>query len=97
MDVALTAFYLLCDVVVFALIIEALLSWIAGPMMYRGQYNMLTKFYFFLNRVTEPIIRPARKFMSRFNTGPLDLSIIVTVFFIYLLKRAVNLLMLNLF
>ena len=90
MGVALIAFNLLCDVVIFALVIGALLSWIAGPMMYRGQQNFLTKFYFFLNRVTEPIVRPARKFLSRFNTGMIDFSIILTVFFIILLQRAVN-------
>ena len=89
MSVAYIAFNLLCNIIIYALVITAILSWFVGPMMYQRQPNFLTKAYIFLTRVTEPIVRPARTFLSRFNTGMLDLSVIATIILIYLIRRAV--------
>lgn len=90
MYIAYLAFNLLCNIIIYALVITAILSWFAGPMMYQGRVNFLTKIYYFLCRVTDPIVMPARKFLSRFNTGMLDLSVIATILLIYLIMRAGN-------
>ena len=87
MVVAYYAFRLICNILIYSLIIQAILSWFVGPMMAQGRPNFITKIFFFLNKVNEPLVRPARKFMSRFNTGMLDLSVFVTIIFIILVER----------
>lgn len=57
--------------------VEAILSWFV-----RNPYSNLGKIYVALNRFTEPIVAPCRRFLSRFNTGPMDFSLILAFFLV---------------
>jgi uncharacterized protein YggT (Ycf19 family) len=75
----------LADVIIFAMLAVAILSWVANP--YRlGPNHPLVRVYYALNRIIEPLTRPARKLLERFNTGSLDLSLFVTMLFVYIIR-----------
>jgi YggT family protein len=82
----LDAVHFFAQLLIWVLIGRAILSWFVNPYTSNRMGN-LAKIYYFLMQVTEPMIRPARKLLSRFNTGPLDLSLFVTVIFIVILER----------
>lgn len=85
MMIAITAVNLLCQVIIYALLAVAILSWFVNP--YTANPNSFSyKLYAFLSQVTEPIVRPFRAFMSRFNTGQFDFSILVAMLAIGLIR-----------
>lgn len=85
MMVIITAVNLLCQIIIYALLAVAILSWFVNP--YRTNPNSFVyKLYGFLTQMTEPIIRPFRRFMSRFNTGQFDFSILVAILAIGLIR-----------
>ena len=45
-------------------------------------YTTLGKIYMALIRFTEPIVAPCRNFMSRFNTGMIDFSLLIALLLI---------------
>ena len=67
---------------------RAVLSWIVRY----GKYNSkLNRAFEVVTSLTEPLIAPVRRFLSRFiNTGPLDLAPIVTFFIIVIISRIVT-------
>jgi YggT family protein len=70
------------------LLAQAILSWIANP--YRlGPNHPIIKIYIFLQRLTEPVVRPCRNFLSRFNFGPIDLSLWMAMIVIQIVWRVV--------
>jgi len=77
---------LICQIVIWTLLARAIMSWFVNPYK-MGVNHPLVKLYSFICQVTEPLLKPARKLMSRFNTGVIDLSLFVTVIFIYILQR----------
>ncbi len=88
MILILQVFSLLCRVVIYMLLGRAILSWFINP--YTANPNsFLYKLYGLLTSLTEPLVRPARRIMSRFNTGPVDFSLFLAIIFIMVLQRVV--------
>jgi len=77
--------YWVCQVLIIVLIARAVLSWIV---IYGRLYNTpLGRIFNVLSAITEPIVAPVRKFISRFiNTGPIDIAPLAT-FFIIMIAR----------
>jgi len=74
------------NILIIILLARSVLSWI----IYSGiRYNQdLAKLFRFLTGITEPIVAPVRRFISRFvNTGMLDLAPLVTFFLIIIISR----------
>ncbi|MDR2156890.1 MAG: YggT family protein [Clostridiales Family XIII bacterium] len=65
---------------------RAILSWFMNPYT-AGRMGFFSKLYPFLVQVTEPLIVPARRLLARFNTGPIDLSLFVTILFIVAIQN----------
>lgn len=76
---------LLCYVVSMMLLARAILSWFANP--YRRSANILQKLYMLLVQLTEPIVGPCRKLLSRFNTGMFDFSVLVAMLAVMLVRN----------
>ncbi len=72
------AVYTFGEILSTALVIRAIFSWFAAA----NPYNMLGKFYMVLVKFTEPIVAPCRNFMSRFNTGMIDFSVLIALLLI---------------
>lgn len=69
--------HFLFTIYIWIVIIRAVLSWIQVPSLY--QLNV------FLYKLTEPLLRPIRKYVPPYKTGGLDLSpmiLIVALLFI---------------
>jgi len=80
------AFYIistLLDVLKFALVLQALLSWFVSP---------TNRFYQLLRRVTEPMIAPFRPLAMRLSSGrlPIDLAPLFAFLALLLLQYLVN-------
>jgi len=74
------------NILIIVLLARALLSWI----IYFGvRYDSaLGRFYRFLTNITEPLVAPVRRLLSRFiNTGMFDLAPLVTFFIIIIVSR----------
>ncbi len=56
---------------------RAILSWFG-----QDPYSTVGRIYQFLVRFTEPLVAPCRKLLSRFNTGPVDFSVLLCLIFI---------------
>ena len=78
--------YWVCQVLIIILIARAILSWIV---FYGRQFNSpLGRIYHILSAITEPIVAPVRRLISRFiNTGPVDIAPLATFFIIMILSR----------
>lgn len=78
------AVYMFTDILVTALVVRALMSWFV-----RDAYSPLGKVYGALIRFTEPIVEPFRKFLSRFNTGMVDFSLLLAMIAIELVSNII--------
>lgn len=73
---------------IYMLLGRAILSWFVNP--YNSNPNGgLYKFYMLLGQLTEPIVAPFRKLLSRFNTGPVDFSLFLAVLALGVIERIV--------
>lgn len=72
---------ILCDVLILALIIRAVLSWF--PIANRG--NAIVAIVF---QVTEPVLAPIRRFLP--TMGCIDFSPLVAFFVLQLIRSAVS-------
>lgn len=73
--------YILCraiqmfaDLIAWALVLRAVLSWFA-----RDPNSTVGKIYIALIKLTEPIVSPCRKALSRLNTGMFDFSVFLAL------------------
>jgi YggT family protein len=73
-----------CEILIFLLVLRALMSWFAG-----SGSSPVTSIYRFAVELTEPIVAPIRKAMSRFNTGALDFSVLVAFLLIEVVESLV--------
>ena len=76
----------ICNILIIILLVRSALSWV----IYSGyRYDSgLGRLYQALSAITEPIVAPVRRFISRFiNTGPVDLAPLVTFFIIIIISR----------
>lgn len=65
------------NILVTLLLVRAILSWFA-----QDQYSFFGRIYGVLVRFTEPLVMPCRKLLSRFNTGMLDFSVLLSMLII---------------
>ena len=72
------AIYTFGEILSTALVVRAIMSWFTQP----NTYTTLGKIYMALIRFTEPIVAPCRNFMSRFNTGMIDFSLLIALLLI---------------
>lgn len=71
------AIYWFSELLTFVMLVRVLFSWInVNP------YGLLGKINMFSIRLTEPIVAPCRNFLSRFNTGMFDFSILLAFFLV---------------
>ncbi|MDR0596668.1 MAG: YggT family protein [Clostridiales Family XIII bacterium] len=82
---------LITSIFIWALVIQAVLSWFANPYG-RGSYGLISTIYRGLSSFTYPLTYPARLILSKINTGPMDFSLLLTMLFIYALRRILLLL-----
>ena len=78
----------ICNILVLILVVRSVLSWI----VYSGnQYSKgLHQLYNVLGKITEPIVSPVRRLLSRFvRQGPVDFAPMVTFFIILIVERIV--------
>ena len=74
------------QILIIILIARAVLSWVV---FYGRQFNSpLGRVYNILSAITEPLVAPVRRLISRFiNTGPVDIAPLATFFIILLVSR----------
>lgn len=65
-----------------SLVARALLSWFV-----RDYSSPVARIYQVFVTITEPIVEPCRKLMSRFNTGMFDFSLIVAFLLIGIVQE----------
>ncbi len=63
-----------CEILITALVVRAILSWFA-----RDYSSPIGKIYGFFIKFTEPFVAPFRNFLSRFNTGMFDFSLLLAL------------------
>ncbi len=75
---------MIVNIIIFILVLQAIFSWL----MVFGILNMNNQFiatvYSTLQRLTEPMLRPIRRFIP--SIGGLDLSFIVLILGLYFIK-----------
>lgn len=91
--VIITAISWFANMLVTLLLIRAIMSWFVTD-MYSTFWG---RFYGALIRFTEPIVEPFRIFLSRFNTGMLDFSVLLAMLAIELISNVAIRLILLLF
>lgn len=72
------------DIIIYMLLGRAIISWFL-----RGPYGTLYKVYTVICNLTEPIVAPCRNITMRFNTGMLDLSVLLAFFLVGLARRII--------
>jgi YggT family protein len=77
---------LITSILIWVLIIQAILSWFVNPFG-GGGIRALSSLYRVLSSFTDPLTRPARAILSKFNTGPVDLSLMLTVLFLIAIRE----------
>jgi len=82
------AFYWLVDTVLnlysWAVIIGAILSWLVAFNVINAYNQFVQMVLVFLRRLTEPALRPIRRFMP--DLGGVDISPIILILLIYFLR-----------
>jgi uncharacterized protein YggT (Ycf19 family) len=86
---------LIADILIYILIAQAILSWFVNPYSSSGISGVLASIFRILSSFTHPLTRPARALLRKINTGPLDLSLFLTVLLIILLRAVLTRLVLN--
>ena len=70
----------LLDIYMWIIIVAALISWV-NP----NPYNPIVQF---LRRITEPLLRPVRRLLARYQTG-MDFSPVVVILIILFVQRVI--------
>lgn len=70
---------------IWALIIQAILSWLVAFNVVNTQNGFVRGVLRFLNRLTEPLLRPIRRMLP--DLGGIDLSPMVLILVIILIQR----------
>ena len=78
-----TAIYWFAELLTTILLVRCIFSWF--PMNPNG---ILGKIYALTIRLTEPVVEPCRRLLSRFNTGVFDFSVLLAFFLIQFVANA---------
>jgi len=70
----------LLDIYMWIIIVAALISWVSP-----NPYNPIVQF---LRRITEPVLRPVRRQLDRWQTG-VDFSPVVVILIILFVQRVI--------
>jgi len=73
---------LLIQIFIWVIIGQAILSWLIAVNVINTQSDCVRQLLYWLDRVTEPVYRPIRRFMPDF--GGIDFSPIVVILLMYL-------------
>ncbi len=76
------AVYWFSELLIFLMIARALFSWIRP-----NPYSILGQINDFCIKLTEPIVSPCRRLLSRFNTGVFDFSVLLAFFLVQLIAN----------
>lgn len=76
---------LLINILILAIIVQAIFSWLAAFNVINTNNNGVRQFLYFLQRVTDPLYRPVRAIMPDF--GGIDFSPIIVILLLLLLAR----------
>jgi len=76
------------DLYIWAIIIMAILSWLIAFDVINTSNRIVYTIADFLNRVTEPALRPIRNFMP--NLGGIDISPIILILGLFFLQRVLG-------
>ncbi len=66
------------------LLVRCIMSWFC-----RNPYTIPGRIYAFTIQITEPLVAPCRALMSRFNTGPIDFSVLVAFLILRILEAVI--------
>lgn len=75
--VLIRAIHWFARILILLLCGRAILSWFA-----RDPYSPLGKVYMLAIQLTEPIVAPCRRLLSRWNTGMFDFSVLLAFFLV---------------
>lgn len=78
---------LLLSILMWIIIVQAIMSWLIAFNVINTYNDFVRQFLYALDRITEPLYRPVRKIMPDF--GALDLSPMVVLLFIYILRNII--------
>ena len=81
---ALDVIYMLLDFYVWLLIIGAVISWLVALNIINTYSRFVQMVSDFINRVTEPALRPIRRYVP--PMGGIDFSALILIFIIMFLK-----------
>lgn len=70
------------NLLIMILMLRALFSWFA-----MNPYSSLGKAYQVMVRLSEPIVAPCRRLLSRWNTGMFDFSVLLAFLLIEIVER----------
>jgi uncharacterized protein YggT (Ycf19 family) len=76
---------LIIEILIWALIAQAILSWFVGPYRWRTP-GAVTSIYRVLSSFTYPLTLPARAILAKVRTGPMDFSLFLTVLFLIAIR-----------
>jgi len=76
------------DMYIWALIISAILSWLVAFNVVNTRNQLVYNIGHFLDRITEPALRPIRRILP--SMGTVDLSPIVLILFCYFLQMVIS-------
>ena len=76
------------DLYIWAIIIMAILSWLIAFDVINTSNRLVYLVIDFLNRVTEPALRPIRNFMP--NLGGIDISPIILILGLFFVQRVLG-------
>lgn len=84
----LADFLLLClHVYFYVIVISVIVSWLVAFEVINAQNEKAKNLLALLNKATEPVYRPLRKFIP--SIGGIDVTPIVVIFGIFLLERII--------
>jgi YggT family protein len=89
MRAILDVILLALNLYVWILIASAVLSWLVAFNVVNTRNDFVRGLWDFLYRITEPVLRPIRRFLP--NLGGIDVSPIIVLLLIFFIQRVITL------
>ena len=77
---------LICQILMWSLVLRSVLSWFVASNSNAGG---LAKFYAVLTTLTEPLVMPFRKLLSKYNSTGMDFAPLAAFFAIMILRKLI--------